>query len=187
VRDGSGWLGFNAVPILPCIMIFGIGREIQSAASSLLQTLMRDIEHLDGTSVLIAFKLGPVHFVGQPSRKFYRTFSTPDSSRRIMEPFLRSIWPSNAFLHHCRRGTGPFSRQQPLDTSLRLRRDQANFGCAINPALVLDSHPIDEHRIAIAMPPLSAQRQLWCSEGYPRGFRCSIFITTGRHGPKENG
>src|SRR5919109_3174332 len=55
------------------------------------------------TSLPVALKLGPVHFVGQASRKFQRVFSSPASSIRMTEPFLRSTLPSIHFLRHSQR------------------------------------------------------------------------------------
>src|SRR5687767_10022576 len=49
------------------------------------------------TSFPVALKLGPVHFVGQASRKFQRSFSSPASFIRTIEPFLRSTLPSIHF------------------------------------------------------------------------------------------
>src|SRR5262249_39611888 len=52
------------------------------------------------TSLAVALKLGPVHFVAHPFTKFQRTFSSPASSMRTIEPFLRSVLPSMTVFRH---------------------------------------------------------------------------------------
>src|SRR4029077_6263762 len=59
------------------------------------------------TSPAVAFRLGPVHFVGTPFRKFQRTFSRPDSSHTLIEPFLCWICPSMVLLRHCHNPASP--------------------------------------------------------------------------------
>src|SRR5262245_63972288 len=52
------------------------------------------------TSFPVALKLAPVHFVGQPLLKFQRSFSSPASLIRMIEPFFRSVLLSIDCLRH---------------------------------------------------------------------------------------
>src|SRR5205085_12568122 len=43
------------------------------------------------TSLPVALKLGPVHFVGQPSRKFQRTFSAPNRAALALDLSINGL------------------------------------------------------------------------------------------------
>src|SRR5689334_2598269 len=55
------------------------------------------------TSLLVAFRLGPVHLLGHPLMKFQRSFSSPDSFIRIIEPETRFVFPSITVLRQSHR------------------------------------------------------------------------------------
>src|SRR6185369_4202493 len=56
------------------------------------------------TSLPVELKLGPVHLVGQASRKFHRAFSfLPSSSSSTIDPFLRWMFPVLACLYQFHR------------------------------------------------------------------------------------
>src|SRR5262249_6115643 len=52
------------------------------------------------TAVEVELSAGPAHFEGHASMKFQRSFSSPASFSRMMEPFFRTVFPSSTVCRH---------------------------------------------------------------------------------------